>query len=142
MTKIDTHTIKALERNFRELIIKQCQFCGFDKYLEDNPDFEFPKITEELLSFSEFITIPGLFGGFDYYLEEVHGDFVLYAEQSSRMDASSDDYMYFEITETGSRLLKDDEREVVQKKFWELGQKRHEERKRRLKDVNNSGEKV
>lgn len=123
---------KILEQNFRELIIERCKFCQFDKYLEENPDFEFPKITENCHG---YITVPGLFGGFTYYLEKLDDKLVLYAEQSSRMDYDSDSYLYFEITEDGSRTLEGEEREAVRKKFWELAKKEHEARKRRIEEV-------
>lgn len=123
---------KILEQNFRELIIERCKFCQFDKYLEENPDFEFPKITENCHG---YITVPGLFGGFTYCLEKVDDKPVLYAEQSSRMDYDSDSYLYFEITEDGSRTLEGEEREAVRKKFWELAKKEHEARKRRIEEV-------
>lgn len=123
--------VKELEQNFRELIIERCKFCGFDKYLEENPDFEFPKITEGLLELHTqgFIAIPGMFGGFTYYLEEADGKPILYAEQSSRMDYDSDSYMYFEITENGSRILEGKERETIMERFWELAK---EARRRHL----------
>lgn len=123
---------EKLEQNFRELIIEKCKFCGFDKYLEENPDFEFPKITENC---SGHITIPGMFGGFDYFVKTQGDELVLYAEQSSRMDYSSDDYLYYEVTASGSKLLEDEEREVVWKKFRELDKKEHEERKRRIEET-------
>ncbi len=125
-------TNKILEQNFRKLIIERCRFCQFDKYLEENPDFEFPKIIENCHG---CITVPGLFGGFTYYLEKVDDKLVLYAEQSSRMDHDSDSYSYFEITESESRMLEGEEREAVRKKFWELAKKEHEERKRRIEEA-------
>lgn len=72
----NTSSLNKLEQNFRKLIIERCKFCGFDRYLEENPDFEFPKITEGLLEPDTqcFISIPGMFGGFTYYLEEVDAD--------------------------------------------------------------------
>lgn len=106
-----------IEQNFRELIIEKCRFCQFDKFLEENPDFELPKITE---SCSGHITVPGMFGGFDYFSEEQGSGPVLYAEQSSRMDYSSDDYLYYGVTAGGSRMLEGEEREAVRKKFGEL----------------------
>lgn len=108
---------KILEQNFHDLIIAQCKFCGFDKYLVENPDFEFPKITSGC---SGHIIIPGLFGGFSYFLEEMDDGPVLYAEQSSRMDHSSDDYSYFMITTSGSEMLKDEAWKNAQEKFLEL----------------------
>lgn len=56
----------------------------------------------------------------------------MYAEQSSRMDHSSDDYTYFEITENGSRILEGEKRETVRKKFWELAKKTHFECMRKV----------
>ncbi len=111
--------LKNLEQGFRTLIIEQCKFCKFDKYLEENPDFEFPKITPELLGQenTKHVAIPGLFGGFSYFLEEKNGMPVLYCEQSSRMDYSSDDYSYFEVAENNSRMLEGEERAAIQKKF-------------------------
>ena len=135
MTKDNTSSLNKLEQNFRELIIEQCKFCGFDKYLEENPDFEFPKFTESLLELytQSFIVVPGMFGGFAYYLEEEDGKFVLYAEQSSRMDYSSDSYLYFKITESGSRMLESEDRKVVQKRFMDLTKKAHEKHLQELK---------
>ncbi len=138
-----TDDLDKLERDFQELIIRQCTFCGFDKFLEENPDFEFPKITEELLGWENgrHITIPGLFGGFDYFLEKVGGVSVLYAEQSSRMDYDSDAYSYCEITANGSRLLEGEEREIAREKFWKLAKKAHEERLQKLRKMQKETEK-
>lgn len=128
--------LSLLEQNFKTLIISQCKFCKFDKYLEQNPDFEFPKITPELLGWEngEHIIIPGLFGGFSYFLEMDDSKPILYAEQSSRMDYDSDDYMYFEITPDESRVLKDEEQKVIWKKFRQLDKKRLEEHKQKMKE--------
>lgn len=129
--------IEILEQNFRELIIEKCKFCQFDKYLEENPGFEFPKIAEGC---SGHITIPGMFGGFDYFVEKQGDKSVLYAEQSSRMDYSSDDYLYYEVTTNDSKLLKDEEREVAQQKFEELAKKEHEEYKRKMEEMRSKHE--
>lgn len=128
--------VEGIEQNFRELVIRQSKFCGLNKYLTKDPDFVFPKIDESLLGWKNgrHITIPGMFGGFDYYLEEMNGRLLLYAEQSSRMDHSSDDYMYFEITENGSRILEGEEREMIQKRFKRLDEKRFEEYKRKMEE--------
>ncbi len=134
MAKDNTSSLNKLEQNFRELIIEQCKFCGFDKYLAENPDFEFPKITESLLGWgnSQHITIPGMLGGFDYFLEEVGDSVVLYAEQSSRMDYDSDSSSVFEVGMDGSRLLEGEERRIVWEKFRQLDRKRLEEHKRKV----------
>ncbi len=132
MMKNNTTSLGKIEQNFRELVVEQSKFCKFDKYLEKSPaGFKFPKITEDLLrsNTQDFIAIPGMFGGFTYFLEKADGKLVLYAEQSSRMDHDSDSYMYFEVTENGSRMLKGKEREGVMKKFWELAK---EARRRHL----------
>lgn len=125
---MNANDAKILKQNFRDLIIAQCKFCGFDKYLAENPDFEFPKLTTELLGWEngKHIAIPGLFGGFDYFLEEINNGPVLYAEQSSRMDHSSDDYLYFIITTSGSEMLKDEARKGAQEKFRLLARKQNE----------------
>lgn len=122
---------RKIEDNFRELIIERCKFCQFDQYLEEDPGFEFPRITEDLLGADkqDFIMIPGMFGGFAYYVDGV----TLYAEQSSRMDYSSDDYSYFEVTEEGYVTLEGEARENVAKKFRELSKKAFEEREQRLR---------
>ncbi len=135
--KSDTNDLDKIEQNFKELIIKQCKFCQFDKYLEENPNFEFPKITEDLLKSDaqSFIAIPGLFGGFTYYFEKVNNKPILYAEQSSRMNHSSDDYVYFEITAARSRVLENGARESARQKFWDLAKKAHAERKRRIESA-------
>ena len=127
----------AIERNFKELIIRRCKFCRFDRFLEENPEFEFPKVTEGLVGSGDgrHITIPGLFGGFDYFLEEMDGRFVLYAEQSSRMDHDSSDYLYFEVTADGSRKLEGEEREAVRGKFRELAKRAREEHLRRATEA-------
>lgn len=121
----ENERITAIEANFRDLIIEKCKFCQFDKFLEENPDFEFPKVTKDLLGWEngKHIAIPGLFGGFDYFLENQGKELVLYAEQSSRMDYDSSDYLDFEITAHGSRMLEGAEREAVWKKFRELDKK-------------------
>ncbi len=128
-------SLGILEQKFRKLIIEQCKFCRFDKYLAEHPDFEFPKLTSELLNqdSEQRITIPGLFGGFGYFLETVNDEPVLYAEQSSRMDYSSDDYRYFEITTNGSKLLKGAERQEIQQRFRELDHKMHTEHLQKCK---------
>lgn len=140
MTKDNTSSFRKVEQNFRELIIERCKFCGFDKYLTENPDFEFPKVIEDLLQpdTQGFIAIPGMFGGFAYYLEETNDEYILYAEQSSRMDHDGNDYLYFEITENGSRMLENEEREAVQKEFCELTKKTHEKRLQELKARKNA----
>ncbi len=134
MIKGNTSSLNKLEQNFRELIIKQCKFCGFDKYLANNPDFEFPKIDENLLGWenAQHIAIPGMFGGFDYFLEEVGDSVVLYAEQSSRMDHDSNSSLVFEVGMDGSRLLEGEERKKVWGKFRQLDRKRLEEHKRKV----------
>lgn len=130
------NNLETVENNFRNLIISQCKFCKFDEYLKQNPDFEFPKINSNLLGWEngEHITIPGLFGGFSYFLEINSGELVLYAEQSSRMDYDSNDYTYFEITQNENRILKSEERETAQKKFRQLDRKGFEEHRRRMKE--------
>lgn len=138
MIKKTSSQMKELEQNFRELIIERCRFCGFDKYLAENPDFEFSKIDEGLLGWEngQHITIPGMFGGFDYFLGKVgnNHNLVLYAEQSSRMDHNSNSSSVFEVSIDGSRLLKDEERRMVWAKFRQLGKKRLEEHKRKMEE--------
>lgn len=128
--------LSLLEQNFKTLIISKCKFCKFDKYLERNPDFEFPKITPELLGWEngEHITIPGLFGGFSYFLEMDNSKPILYAEQSSRMDYDSDGSSVFEVGMDGNRLLEGEERRIVREKFRQLDKKRLEEHKRKMEE--------
>lgn len=135
MVKDNTSSLNKLKQNFKKLIIEQCKFRKSCKHLEKDPDFEFPKITKDLLrsDVQNFITIPGMFGGFTYYLEEADGKLVLYANQSSRMDYDDNSYLYFEVTENGDRLLDGEEREIIRKRFWELAKKSHEKRLRELK---------
>lgn len=143
MVENNTSSLSELEQNFKDLLIEQCgKLPTFSEYLVEHPDFEFPKITEELLesSMQGFIFIPGLFGGYAYYVEVVNNEPVLYAEQSSRMDYSDDDYLYFEITESGSRMLRNEEREAVQKKFRELTKKAHEKHLQELKAIRKKAE--
>lgn len=112
--------LALIERNFKDSIFKQCSGLPlFAEYLKEHPDFEFPKITEDLLDSGEqgFVAIPGLFGGFAYILEKHGSEYVLYTEQSSRMDYSSDDYLYFEITKDGGRMLQGEERRSMMDKF-------------------------
>lgn len=132
MSKLNA--VDVIEQNFRKLIIKRCKFCGFDKYLVDNPDFEFPKIDESLLGWEngQHITIPGMFGGFDYFLEKIGNNLVLYAEQSSRMDHDSDSSSVFEVNVNGSRLLEGEERKMVWEQFRQLDRKRFKEHKREI----------
>lgn len=134
--KNNTTSLSKIEQNFRELIIEQCRFCKFDKYLERDPDFEFPKITEDLLEpyTQNFVAIPGMFGGFTYYLDEnMNGKLMLRVEQSSRMDHSSDDYMYFEITKKRSRMLEGEERDDAQDSFRKLAKGVRRKRLQELK---------
>lgn len=132
MSEIEVVCAK-LEQGFRELIIQQCKFCGFDKYLAENSDFEFPKIDRGLSGWEngQHITIPGMFGGFDYFLEEVGDNLVLYAEQSSRMDYDSGSSSVFEVSISGARLLEGEERKVAWGKFRRLDKKRFEEHKQK-----------
>lgn len=134
MVKDNTNSLSQIEQNFKELIVERCKFCGFDKYLAENPDFEFPKIDESLLGWenAQHITIPGMFGGFDYFLEEVGDSVVLYAEQSSRMDHDSNSSLVFEISMSKARLLEGEERRIVWEKFRQLDRKRLEEHKRKV----------
>lgn len=133
MSRVENNCAR-LEQNFEKLIIDRCRFCGFDKHLEENPDFVFPEIDEGLFGWENgrHITIPGMFGGFTYYLEEVDGKLVLYAEQSIRMDYNSDSSLIFEISAGTSRQLEDEERRVVWEKFRQLDKKRFEEHKRKI----------
>ena len=133
--------LQKIERNFRELVIKKSRFCGFDKYLEKNSDFEFPEVTRDLLGWENgrHIAIPGMFGGFDYFLEETAQELVLYVEQSSRMDRDSSDYLYYEVTEHGSKRLEGEEREAAHGKFWKMAKKQHEERMREIRKLGRSG---
>ncbi len=134
MTKDNTNSLNQIEQNFRKLIIERCKFCGFDKYLEENPDFEFPKIDKSLLGWEngQHITIPGMFGGFDYFLEWVNDELVLYAEQFSRMDHDSNSSSVFEVSIDGGRLLEGEERRMVWEQFRQLDRKRFEEHKREI----------
>lgn len=136
MAAIESSQAEKLEQNFKTLIIERCKFCDFDKYLAKNPNFEFPKIDEGLLGWenAQHITIPGVFGGFDYFLEEVDDSFVLYTEQSSRMDYDSNSSSVFEVSVDGSRLLEGEERRIVWAKFRQLDKKRLEEYKRKREE--------
>lgn len=138
MAKHRMSTLKRIEQNFKELIVKRCGFCGFDKYLVNNPEFEFPKIDESLLGWENgrHITIPGMLGGFDYFLEKVGNNLVLYAEQSSRMDHDSDSSSVFEVSMDGSRLLEGEERKMIWEQFRQLDRKRFEEHKREVTEKN------
>lgn len=75
-----------------------------------------------------------MFGGFDYFLEEVDDSLVLYAEQSSRMDHDSNSSSVFEVSIDGSRLLEGEERRVVWGQFRQLDKKRFEEHKRKMEE--------
>ncbi len=134
--KDNTNSLNQIEQNFRKLIIERCRFCGFDKYLEENPDFDFPEIDEGLLGWEngQHITIPGMFGGFDYFLGKVGNNLILYAEQSSRMDHDSNSSSVFEVSIDGSRLLEGEERRIVWEKFRQLDEKRLEEHKRKMEE--------
>lgn len=135
MPRMEAICVK-LEQNFRELIIKQCKFCGFDRCLAENPDFEFPKVTESLLGWEngQHITIPGIFGGFDYFLEEVGGNVVLCAEQSSRMNHDSNSFSVFKISTSEARLLEGEERRAAWEKFRQLDKKRFDGYKRKMEE--------
>ncbi len=134
MVKDNTNSLNQIEQNFKELIVERCKFCGFDKYLAENPDFEFLKIDESLLGWenTQHITIPGMFGGFDYFLGKVGDSLALYAEQSSRMDHDSNSSSVFEVNMDGNRLLEGEERKVVWEKFRRLDKKRFEEYRRKV----------
>lgn len=131
MTKEDD--LAKIEQHFHNLIIK---YCPPHSSLANDPDFEFPKLTTEMLDteLTQLIAVPGYFGGFCYYLEGKGGNITLYAELSSRMDHSSDSYSYFEITPENSRTLRDAEREDIKRKFWEFTKKAHEEHMRKIKE--------
>lgn len=136
MTKDNTSSLNKLEQNFKDLLMERCgKLPSFIEHSLEKHDFKFPKITEDLLEPDTqcFISIPGMFGGFAYCLEEVDGRLVLYTERSSRMDHDSDSYLHFEITESGSRMLDGEEREVMRKKFCKLARKAHEKHLQNLK---------
>lgn len=136
MIKDNTSSFSKLEQNFKELLMERCgRLPSFMEVLSEKHDFKFPKITEDLLEPDTqcFVSIPGMFGGFAYYLEEMGDKFVLYAEQSSRMNHDSNDYLYFEITESGSKKLEGEEREIMRKKFCKLARKAHEKHLQNLK---------
>lgn len=135
MTRMEA-TYNKLEQNFRELIIQQCKFCGSDKYLAENPDFDFPKVDNGLLGWEngQHITIPGMFGGFDYFLEEVGSNVILYVEQSSRMDHDSNSSSVFEVGADGARLLESEERRTVWEEFRRLDKKRLDGYKRKMEE--------
>lgn len=135
ITTLNSFTgLEKIEQNFRALIIERCKFCGFEQYLAENPDFGFPKINESLFGYEngQHITILGMFGGFDYFLEKVGNDLVLYAEQSSRMDHDSYSSSVFEVSVDGSRLLEGEERRTVWEQFRQLDKKRFTEHKREV----------
>lgn len=113
MVKDSTSSLSQIEQNFKELIAKRCKFCGFDKYLAENPGFEFPKINGGLLGWEngQHIAIPGMLGGFDYFLGKVDNNLVLHTEQSSRMDHDSNSSSVFEISE--ARFLEGEEQSVL-----------------------------
>ncbi len=141
MTKDNTSSFSKLEQNFKDLLMERCgRLPSFMEVLSEKHGFKFPKITEDLLEPDAqcFISIPGMFGGFAYYLEEMGDKFVLYAEQSSRMNHDSNDYLYFEITESGSKKLEGEEREIMRKKFCELAKKAHEKHLQKLKAMRES----
>lgn len=133
----DTAKFAQLAQNFRALIIEQCKFCHFDQWLEKNPDFLFPEITKDFLNsqVSTFIAIPGLFGGFTYYIENTDGEPVLYAEQSSRMYRDSSDNSYFKITADGNEILDGEARENARQKFCERAALAHATRKKNITEV-------
>lgn len=141
MIKDNTSSFSKLEQNFKELLMERCgRLPSFMEVLSEKHDFKFPEITEDLLEPDTqcFISIPGMFGGFAYYLEEMGDKFVLYAEQSSRMNHDSNDYLYFEITESGSKKLEGEEREIMRKKFCDLAKKTHEKHLQKLKAMRES----
>ncbi len=138
MIKGNTNSLNQIGQNFKKLVVKQCEFCKFGKYLADNPDFEFPKIDESLLGWEngQHITIPGMFGGFDYFLVKIgnNHNLVLYAEQSSRMDHDSNSSSVFEVSMSGAKLLEGEERRIVWEQFRQLDKKRLEEHKRKMEE--------
>lgn len=69
-----------------------------------------------LIILLEHIAIPKLFGIFSHFLE-TNNSKPLYAEQSSRMNHDGNDYTCFKIMLDGSKALKDEEQEAVQKKI-------------------------
>ena len=75
------YDLKKIEENFHKLI---CEFI-FKNPLE-REGYQFPKLTEELLTHEDFTRVPGMYGGFFYYLKIENGKPVLYANASSRMD--------------------------------------------------------
>lgn len=141
MIKDNTNSLNQIEENFEELIVERCKFCGFDKCLAENPDFELPRIDESLFGWEngQHITIPGMSGGFDCFLGKVgnNHNLILYAEQSSRMDHDSNSSSVFEIDINGARLLEGEERKTVWEQFRQLDKKRFEERKQKVKERKN-----
>ncbi|MBR4447200.1 hypothetical protein [Methanobrevibacter sp.] len=74
--------LKKIEENFHILIN--------DFYLSQDCigdyDYRFPKITEDLFVREDFNRVPGMYGGFFYFLNLESGKPILYANASSRMD--------------------------------------------------------
>lgn len=95
----DRDDLKRIEENFR-ILVKD--FFLNEKCIGDY-DYHFPKITEDLYIQEEFNRVPGMFGGFFYFLKLEDGKPVLYAEASSRMDLEE---LYI-IDETCYRWIKD-----------------------------------
>ena len=80
--KGDISDFKKIEENFK-ILIKD-----FFLYKGDMGDYEycFPELTDDLYIKEEFNRVPGMYGGFFYFLKLEDGKPILYAEASSRMD--------------------------------------------------------
>ena len=78
----DKSDLKKIEENFHMLIK--------DFYLREENigdyDYSFPKVTGDLFVREDFNRVPGMYGGFFYFLKLEGGKPVLYVNASSRMD--------------------------------------------------------
>ena len=80
--KADISDLKKIEENFKVLINDFFLFKG------DMGDYEyhFPELTDDLYINEDFNRVPGMYGGFFYFLKLEDGKPILYANASSRMD--------------------------------------------------------
>lgn len=73
--------LRKIEGNFHELIGKFLNRKCIGDY-----EYSLPELDEELLNHERFHRVPGMFGGFFYFMTVEDGRYVLYAHASSRMD--------------------------------------------------------
>jgi len=93
-------SLKSIQDHFHELIIRRTQgLCPLD-------EFELPDLLtapDDLIHHPIFLTIPGMYGGFSYWLQEKNGETVLISESWCRVGEGSEER--YEISASTCRQI-------------------------------------